>query len=100
MLIIEDDKYGDDYDFIDDDNEDGYRVTDAWNGVVWFVDHPVKLLTTENMKIWKYFISYELLKLWISLLKRFCKHDNEDNEKDDKLELNPDLQRWTIMNIG
>ena len=52
-MIIEDDKYGDDYDFIDDDNEDGYRVTDAWNGVVWFVDHPVKLLTTENMKIWK-----------------------------------------------
>ena len=50
-MIIEDDKYGDDYDFIDDDNEDGYRVTDAWNGVVWFVDHPVKLLTTENMKI-------------------------------------------------
>ena len=52
-------------------NEDGYRITDAWNGVVWFVDHPVKLLTTEkygNMKIFY-------------------------NEKDDKIELIPDVQR-------
>ena len=54
------------------DDDDGYWVTDAWNGVVWFVDHPVKLLSTEDMRSMRKvmnFFKIDRRKIWGQWIK-------------------------------